>query len=117
MAESNGSQMAKQPDPGWFPETYLHGVGRQMHQDYSPRLRRSLSADFRDYIVGTKENTAHEEVRKIQGSRRGKKSHVTRLVNQINQRINQSDQTTVKHQNSRFTELKPRGSCVSVGEN
>ena len=44
----------------------------------------SLSEDFRDYVVGTRDNTAHEEARKIRGTRRGKKAHVLRLVNQIN---------------------------------
>ena len=53
-----------------------------------PSLSRSLCEDFRDYVAGTKDNTAHEEARKIRGTRRGKKSHITRLVNQINRHIN-----------------------------
>ena len=47
-------------------------------------MSRSLSDDF----AGTKDNTAHEEARKISGTRSGKKAHVTRLVNQINRHIN-----------------------------
>ena len=66
----------------------MHEARRQTHQDYLPSLSRSLSEDFRDYIVGTKENTAHEEARKIRGTQRGKKAHITRLVNQINRHIN-----------------------------
>ena len=87
MAESNGS-LWEQRGPGWFPEDYLHEARRQTHRDYLPSLSRSLSGDFRDYVVGTKENTAHEEARKIRGTRRGKKAHITRLVNQINRHIN-----------------------------
>ena len=83
MAESNGS-LWEQPGPGWFPEDYLHEAGGQTHRDYLPSLSRSQSEDFLDYVAGTKDNTAHEEVRKIRGTRRGKKAHVTRLVNQIN---------------------------------
>ena len=87
MAESNGS-LWEQPGPGWFPEDYLHEAGGQTHRDYLPSLSRSLSEDFRDYVARTKDNTDHEEVRKIRGTRRGKKAHVTRLVNQINRHIN-----------------------------
>lgn len=65
----------------------MREVGRQTHRDYLPSLSRSLSEDFQDYIVGTRENTVPEEVRKIRGTRRGKKAHVTRLVNQINRHI------------------------------
>ena len=53
-------------------------------ETYLPSLSRSLSDDFRDYIARTKDNTAHEEAQKIRGNRRGKKAHITRLVNQIN---------------------------------
>ena len=67
---------------------YLHEARRQTHQDYLPSLSRSQSEEFRDYVVGTKENTAHEEARKIRGTRRGKKAHITRLANQINRHIN-----------------------------
>lgn len=88
MAESNDSLWDKQPDPDWFPEAYLREAERQTHRDYLPSLKRSLFEDFRDYIVGTRENTAHEEARKIRVTRRGKKAHVTRLVNQINRHIN-----------------------------
>ena len=63
MAESNGSLWER--GPGWFPEDYLHGAGTQTHRDYLPSWSRSLSEDFQDYVVGTKDNTAHEEVRKI----------------------------------------------------
>ena len=87
MAESNGS-LWEQRGPGWFSDDYLHEASRQTHRDYLPSLSRSLSEDFRDYVVGTKENTAHEEARKIRGTRRGKKAHITRLVNQINRHIN-----------------------------
>ena len=87
MAESSGSRWDKQPGPDWFPEDYLREVGRQTHRDYLPSLRRSISEDFRNYIVGTRDNTAHEEARKIRGTRRGKKAHVSRLVNQINRHI------------------------------
>ncbi|XP_044174376.1 uncharacterized protein LOC122958005 [Acropora millepora] len=87
MAESNGSRWDKQPGPDWFPEDYLREVGRQTHRDYLPSLSRSISEDFRNYIVGTRDNTAHEEARKIRGTRRGKKAHVSRLVNQINRHI------------------------------
>ena len=52
-----------------------------------PSLSRSLSEDFRDYIARTKDNTAHEEARKIRGTRRGKKAHITRLVKKINRHI------------------------------
>ena len=87
MAESNGP-LWEQPGPGWFSEDYLHEAGRQTHRDYLPSLSRTLSEDFRDYVVGTKDNTALEEARKIRGTRRGKKAHITRLVNQINRHIN-----------------------------
>ena len=87
MAESNGSQWDKQPGPDWFPEDYLHEAGRQTHRDYLPSLSRSLSEDFRDYVVGTRDNTTHEEARKIRGTRRGKKAHASSLVNQINRHI------------------------------
>ena len=89
MAESNGLLWDKQPGPDWFPEDYLCEAGRQTHQDYLPSLSRSLSEDFRDYVVGTRDNTAHEEARKIRGTRRGKKAHVSRLVNQINRHISE----------------------------
>jgi len=85
MAESNGSLGER--GPGWFPEDYLQEAGRQSHRDYLPSLSRSLSEDFQDYVVRTKDNTAHKEVRKIRGTRRGKKAHVTRLVNQINRHM------------------------------
>ena len=62
----------------------MREVGRQTHRDYLPSLSRSLSEDFGDYVVGARDNTAHEEARKIRGTRRGKKAHVSRLVNQIN---------------------------------
>ena len=87
MAESNGS-LWEQSGPGWFPEDYLHEAGGQTHRDYLPSLSRSLSEDFGDYVAGTKDNKVHEEARKIRGTRRGKKAHVTRLVNQINRHIN-----------------------------
>ena len=87
MAESNGSLWDKEPGPDWFPEDYLHEAGRQTHRDYLPSLSRSLSEDFRDYVVGTRDNAAHEEARKIRGTRRGKKAHASRLVNQINRHI------------------------------
>ena len=51
MAESNGSLWDKQPGPDWFPEDYLR-------EDYLPSLSRSLSEDFRDYVVGTRDNAA-----------------------------------------------------------
>ena len=86
MAESNGS-LWEQPSPGWFREDYLHKAGGQTHRDYFPSLSRSLCEDFRDYIAGRKDNTAHEEARKIRGTRRGKEAHITRLVNQINRHI------------------------------
>ena len=86
MAESNGSLWDKQPGPDWFPEDYLREAGRQTHQEYLPSFSRSLSEDFRDYVIG-RDNTAHEEARKIRGTRRGKKAHVSRLVNQINRHI------------------------------
>ena len=35
----------------------------------------------------TRDNTAHEEARKIRGTQRGKKAHISRLVNQINRHI------------------------------
>ena len=76
MAESNGSLW--ECSPGWFPEDFLHEAGRQTHRDYLPSLSCSLSEDFQDYVVGTKDNTAHEEARKIQGTRRGKKAHITK---------------------------------------
>ena len=84
MAESNGSLWDKQLGPDWFPEDYLCEAGRQTHQDYLPSLSRSLSEGFRDYVVGTRDNTAHEEARKIRGTRRGKKAHVSRLVDPSN---------------------------------
>ena len=87
MAESNGSLWDKQPGPYWFPQDYLREAGRQTHRDYLPSLRRSLSEGFRDYVVGTRDNTAHEEARKIRGTWRGKKAHVSRLVNPINRHI------------------------------
>ena len=87
MAESNAS-LWEQRGPGWFSEDYLYEASRQTHRDYWPSLSRSLSEDFRDYVVGTKENTAHEEARKIRGTPRGKKAYITRLVNQINRHIN-----------------------------
>ena len=87
MAESNGSLWDKQPGPDWFPEDYLREAGRQTHRDYLPSLSRSLSEGFRDYVIGTRDNTAHEEARKIRGTRRGKKAHVSRLVNPINRHI------------------------------
>ena len=87
MAISNGSRWDKQPGPDWFPEDYLREVGRQTHRDYLPSLSRSISEDFRNYIVGTRDDTAHEEARKIRGTRRGKKAHVSRLVKQINRHI------------------------------
>ena len=65
----------------------MREAGRQTHRDYLPSLSRSLSEDFRDYVVGTRDNTAHEEARKIRGTRRGKKAHVSRLVNPINRQI------------------------------
>ena len=89
MAESNGLLWDKQPGPDWFPEDYLREAGRQTHQDYLPSLSRSLSEGFRDYVVETRDNTAHEEARKIRGTRRGKKAHVSRLVNQINRHISE----------------------------
>ena len=52
-----------------------------------PSLSRFLSEDFRDYVVGTRDNAAHEEARKIRGTRHGKKAHASRLVNQINRHI------------------------------
>ena len=55
MAESNGSLWDKQPGPDWFPEDYLREAGRQTHRDYLPSLSRSLSEDFRDYVVGTRD--------------------------------------------------------------
>ena len=87
MAESNGSLWDKPPGPDWFPDDYLRETGIQTHQDYLPSLGRSLSENFRDYIAGTRVTSAHEETRKIRGTRRGKKAHVTRLVNQINRHI------------------------------
>jgi len=87
MAESNDSLWDKQPGPDWFPEDYLREAGRQTHRDYLPRLSRSLSEDFRDYVVGTRDNTAHEGAPKIRGTRRGKKARVSRLVNQRNRHI------------------------------
>ena len=87
MAESNGSLWDKQPGPDWFLEDYLRDAGRQTHQDYLSSLSRFLSEGFRDYVVWTRDNTAHEEARKIRGTRRGKKSHVSRLVNPINRHI------------------------------
>ena len=87
MAESTYLLWNKQPGPDWFPEGYLREAGRQTHRDYLPSLSRSLSEDFRDYVVGTGDNTAHEEARKIRATRRGKKAHVSRLVNQINRHI------------------------------
>ena len=65
----------------------MHEAGGQTNRDYLPSLSRFLSQDFRDYIAGTKDNTAHEEARKIRGTRRGKKAYITRLVNQINRHI------------------------------
>ena len=65
MAESNGSLWDKQPGPYWFPEDYLREAGRQAHRDYLPSLSRSLSEGFQDYVDGTRDNTAHEEARKI----------------------------------------------------
>ena len=87
MAESNGSLWDKEPGPDWFPEDYLHEAGRQTHRDYLPSLSRSLSEDFQDYVVGTRDNAAHEEARTIRGARCGKKEHASRLVNQINPHI------------------------------
>ena len=87
MAESNGLLWDKQPGPDWFPEDYLHEAGRQTHRDYLPSLSRSLSEDFQDYVVGTRDNAAHEEARTIRGARCGKKAHASRLVNQINPHI------------------------------
>ena len=52
-----------------------------------PSLSRSISEHFRDYIVGTRDNTAHEDARKIRRTRRGKKAHMLRLVNQMNHHI------------------------------
>ena len=77
----------KKPGPDWFPDDYLREAGRQTHRDYLPSLSRSLSEEFRDYIAGTRDTTDHEEARKIRGTQRGKKAHVTRLVNQINWHI------------------------------
>ena len=87
MAESNGSLWDQPPGPDWFPDDYLRETGIQTHQDYLPSLSRSLSEDFRNHIAGTRVTSAHEETRKIRGTRRGKKAHVTRLVNQINRHI------------------------------
>lgn len=87
MAVPSGSLWDQQPAPDWLSADYMREVGRQTHRDYLPSLSRSLSEDFHDYIVGTRENTVPEEVRKIRGTRRGKKAHVTRLVNQINRHI------------------------------
>ena len=78
MAESNGSRWDKQPGPDWFPEDYLREVGRQTHRDYLPSLSRFISEDLRNYIIGTRDNTAHEEARKIRGTLCGKKAHVSR---------------------------------------
>ena len=82
MPESNGS-LREQPGPCWFPQDYLHEVRGQTHRDYLPSWSRSLYDDF----AGTKDNTAHDAAGKIRGTRRGKKAHVTRLVNQINRHI------------------------------
>ena len=87
MAESNGLLWDKQPGPDWFPEDYLHEAGRQTHRDYLPSLSCSLSEDFQDYVIGTRDNVAHEEARTIRGARCGKKAHASRLVNQINPHI------------------------------
>lgn len=78
MAEPSGSLWDQQPAPDWLSADYMREVGRQTHRDYLPSLSRSLSEDFQDYIVGTRENTVPEEVQKIRGTRRGKKAHVTR---------------------------------------
>lgn len=87
MAKANGSLWDKQPGPDWFPDDYLREAGRQTHRDYLPSLSHSLSEYFRDYITGTRDTTDHEEARIIRGTWRGKKAHVTRLVNQINRHI------------------------------
>ena len=87
MAESNGSLWDKQPGPDWFPEDYLCEAGRQTHRDYLSSLSRSLSKGFgiTSFEQGIIQPT--REARKIRGTRRGKKAHVSRLVNPINRHI------------------------------
>ena len=52
-----------------------------------PSLSTSLSEDFQDYVVGTRDNTTNEEAQNIQGTLSGKRAQVSRLVNQINRHI------------------------------
>ena len=80
----------------WSSQVHL----RQSEQGHPSQLQRSLSADFvvrrMDNNIKTQLNppdgiecrvNASEEARRIRGTRRGKKAHVTRLVNQINQHM------------------------------
>ena len=80
----------------WSSQVHL----RQSEQGHPLQLQRSLSADFvvrrMDNNIKTQLNppdgiecrvNASEEARRIRGTRRGKKAHVTRLVNQINQHM------------------------------
>ena len=92
----------------YYFDSYSHRTGgprnwssqvhfRQSEQGHPSQLQCSLSADFvirrMDNNIKTQINppdgiecrvNASEEARRIRGTRRGKKAHVTRLVNHIN---------------------------------